>query len=81
MAAELAMSIAAPTPWKTRRTISQMAPAWPDIQPTLSSKEKNVKMAKPRLYMRTRPKMSPIRPSVVTKTLVTTRNPRIIHSR
>ena len=31
--------------------------------------------------MRTRPYMSPKRPSVVTSTLVTTRNPKIIHNK
>jgi hypothetical protein len=31
-----------------------------------------VKMANPALYMRTRPKMSPIRPKVTTSTAVTT---------
>ena len=82
MAAELAISMAAPTPWKTRMTMSQMRAArCRVIQVTVSSSEKNVKTAKPRLYMRTRPKMSPRRPRLTTSTLVTTRKPRIIHSR
>ena len=55
MAAELAMRSAAPTPWKMRITISQMPPAVPVNQVMLSSSEKKVKTAKPRLYIRTRP--------------------------
>ena len=55
MAAELAMSIAAPTPWKMRMTMSQMPAAVPVIQVMLSRSEKKVKTAKPRLYIRTRP--------------------------
>ena len=55
MAAELAINMAAPTPWKMRMTISQMPPAWPVSQVTLSSTEKKVKTANPRLYVRTRP--------------------------
>ena len=55
MAAEFAMSNAAPTPWKMRMTISQMPAAVPDIQVMLNKSEKKVKTAKPRLYMRTRP--------------------------
>ena len=55
MAAELAINMAAPTPWKMRMTMSQMPPAVPVIQVMLSSSEKKVKTAKPRLYMRTRP--------------------------
>ena len=38
-------------------------------------------MAKPRLYIFTRPNMSPMRPSETTRTLLTTRNDRIIQSR
>ena len=55
IAAELAISMAAPTPWKIRMTMSQTPPAVPVIQVMLSSSEKKVKTAKPRLYMRTRP--------------------------
>ena len=81
MAAELARSKAAPTPWKTRITISQIAAAGPDIQVMVSRREKKVKMAKPRLYIRTRPYMSPSRPRLTTSTLVTTMKLRIIHNR
>ena len=38
-------------------------------------------MAKPRLYILTRPYMSPRRPRLTTSTLVTTMKPRIIHNR
>ena len=48
---------------------------------TESRIEKSVKMAKPRLNIRTRPNMSPSRPKVTTSTAVTTRKPIIIHSR
>ena len=43
--------------------------------------EKNVKTAKPRLYMRTRPNMSPMRPKLTTSTAVTTMKPMSIHRR
>ena len=43
--------------------------------------ENSAKMAKPMLYMRTRPNMSPRRPKLTTRTPVTTRKPIIIHSR
>ena len=49
IAAELAMSMAAPTPWKMRITIRHMPAAGPVIQVTLSASEKKVKTAKPRL--------------------------------
>ena len=55
MAAEFAMSNAAPTPWKMRITISQTPAAVPLIHVMLNRREKKVKTAKPRLYMRTRP--------------------------
>jgi hypothetical protein len=81
MAFALANTMAPPTPWNTRMTMSQMAPSVPDIQVTVSSREKKVNTAKPRLYILTRPYMSPNRPKLTTSTLVTTRKPRIIHSR
>ncbi len=49
MAADWAKSIAAPTPWKTRITISQIPAAGPDIQVIESRREKKVKMANPAL--------------------------------
>ena len=42
IAAELAINIAAPTPWNTRITTSQIAAAAPDIHVTVSKSEKNV---------------------------------------
>ena len=58
-----------------------MPAADPDIHVMLRASEKKVNTAKPRLYMRTRPYMSPSRPRVTTRTLVVTRKPRIIQSR
>ena len=49
MADELAISMAAPTPWKMRMMMSQSPAAWPVIQVMLSIREKKVKTAKPRL--------------------------------
>ena len=49
MAAELAINMAAPTPWKMRMTISQMPPGCPVSQVMLSSTEKKVNTANPRL--------------------------------
>ena len=79
MALELANRNAPPIPWKTRMMMSQRAPAVPVIQVIDSRMEKKVKMAKPRLYMRTRPNMSPTRPKLTTSTAVTSRNPIISH--
>ena len=73
MAPELAEMNAPPTPWTIRNTISHMAPAAPFIQSTHRRTEAIVKMRKPRLYIRTRPNMSPIRPKLTTSTLVTMR--------
>ena len=49
MAEELAISIAAPSAWKSRITMSQRPAAWPCIHVIDNSAEKNVKTAKPRL--------------------------------
>ena len=49
MADELAISMAAPTPWKMRMVMSQSPAAWPVIQVMLNISEKNVNTAKPRL--------------------------------
>ena len=57
----------------------QIAAADPVIHVMLSRIEKNVKTANPRLYIRTRPYMSPTRPRLTTSTLVTSRNPMRIH--
>ena len=48
---------------------------------TESSTEKTEKTRKPRLYIFTRPYMSPSRPSVTTSTAETTRKPMMIQSR
>jgi hypothetical protein len=80
IAFELAISIAPPTPWATRMRINHRAAAVPCIQVTDSSTEKTVNTAKPALYMRTRPTMSPSRPKLTTRTAVTTRYPIISQS-
>jgi hypothetical protein len=72
IAPELANSIAPPTPCPIRMPISHSAPALPFSQVAASSSENSVKTAKPRLYIRTRPYMSPSRPKLTTSTAVTT---------
>ena len=81
IAVEFAISSAPPTPWITRKMMSWVAPSVPVPHVSDSRIEPRVKMAKPRLYILTRPKMSPIRPKVTTRTAVTTRYPMRIHSR
>ena len=49
MAAELAINMAAPTAWKMRMVMSQIPAACPWVQVMVSSREKRVKTAKPRL--------------------------------
>jgi hypothetical protein len=80
MAEELAKSMAPPTPCPMRMAISQMAAPAPCIQVIESRIEKAVNTAKPRLYILTRPNMSPIRPSVTTMTARTTMKPMSIHN-
>ena len=77
----MAIRNAPPTPCTIRQKINQSAAASPVCQVTASSTDAAVKITKPRLYMRTRPNMSPSRPNPTTSTAVTTRNPMIIHSR
>ena len=55
IAEEFANRNAPPTPWPTRITIIQSAPAPPCIHVTDRSTEKTVKIAKPSVNMRTRP--------------------------
>ena len=76
---ELANRNAPPTPWKIRMTMIHSAPAVPVSQVTDSRIEKIVKTAKPRLYILTRPYMSPTRPRLTTSTAVTSRKPMNIH--
>ncbi len=61
--------------------ISHQAAAVPCIQVTDSRIEKTVKIRSPKLYIFTRPNMSPTRPRLTTSTAVMTRKPRISHSR
>ncbi len=81
IALEFAIRNAPPMPCTIRQPMSHSAAASPCIQVTASSTDATVKIAKPRLYIRTRPYMSPRRPNPTTSTAVTTRNPMIIHSR
>ena len=81
IAVELANSIAPPTPCPIRITISHIAPEPPVKGSTDSSTEKTENTRKPRLYILTRPYMSPRRPSVTTRTAETTRKPMMIQSR
>ena len=81
MALELANKKAPPTPWPTRIKMIHMAAPAPVIHVTDSRMEKKVKTAKPRLYIRTRPYMSPTRPKLTTNTAVTSRNPMRIHKK
>ncbi len=73
MAVELAISSAPPTPCTTRMTIRYIAADPP--RPGVSDKaiDATVNTAKPALYIRTRPNMSPSFPKVTTRTAVTTR--------
>ena len=81
MAVELANRNAPPMPCTMRQKISHSAAATPCIQVRVRKIEATVKTAKPRLYMRTRPNMSPSRPNDTTSTAVTTMKPMNIHSR
>ena len=81
MAAELANRNAPPMPCTTRQMISHSAPSAPCIQVTVRKIDPTLKIAKPRVNIRTRPNMSPSRPNDTTSTADTTRNPMNIHSR
>ena len=73
IALEFAISMAPPTPCRTRMRISHTPAAVPCIQVTDSRIENTVNTANPALYIRTRPNMSPSRPKLTTSTAVTTR--------
>ena len=81
IAVEFANRKAPPMPCTTRQRISHSAAAGPCMQVTDKAIEATAKTAKPMLYMRTRPYMSPSRPNEMTSTALTTRNPMNIHSR
>ena len=66
MAAEFAMSSAPPMAWNIRRNTSSSAPAGPVLQTSDKRIAPRVNQANPRLYILTRPKMSPMRPTVTT---------------
>jgi hypothetical protein len=67
MAAEFAVRSAPPTPCTMRHTINHIAPLPPVYGHNDSASEAALNTAKPALYMRTRPKMSPRRPNVTTR--------------
>ena len=66
MAAELAMRSDPPMAWNIRRMTSSRAPLEPVLHVRDSRTAPTVNQAKPRLYILTRPKMSPMRPTVTT---------------
>ena len=72
MAVEQAKIIAPPTPWISRNRISSNAALGPVVNTSESRIEPTVKTRNPRLYRRTRPNMSPMRPRLTTRTAVTT---------
>ncbi len=73
MAAEFAVSMEPPNAWTIRKPISQSAPPPPFSGSSESASEAQAKIAKPMLYIRTRPNMSPSRPSATTSTAETSR--------
>jgi hypothetical protein len=73
IAAELAVSMAPPTAWTMRQAISQSAPRSARNGSSDSASEAELNTTKPKLYIRTRPNMSPSRPSVTTSTAETSR--------
>ena len=81
MAVEHAKIIAPPTPWIEWKRISSSAAVGPVVNTRESRIDPTVKTRNPRLYKRTRPNMSPMRPRLTTSTAVTTMYPMIIHSR
>jgi hypothetical protein len=68
-------------PWTTRNPIRALAPVVAVNGISARAIDAAVKTAKPALYMRTRPKMSPMRPKVTTSTAVTTMYPCSNHRR
>ena len=66
IAAEFAISNAPPMAWNIRRMTSSKAPFEPVLQTSESRIAPTVNQAKPRLYILTRPNMSPMRPTVTT---------------
>ena len=81
IAVELANRKAPPMPCTIRQMISHKAPATPCCQVMVRKIDAIEKIAKPMLYIRTRPNMSPSRPNDTTSTAVTTMKPMNIHSR
>jgi hypothetical protein len=71
IAAELAVSMDPPKACTIRKPISHSAPEPPVSGSSESASEAQEKIAKPMLYIRTRPNMSPSRPRVTTSTAET----------
>ena len=71
MAAELPMTMAPPAAWTMRKMMISSAALGPEPHVAASATDASVKMMRPALYMRTRPNMSPIRPSVTTRAALT----------
>ena len=59
---------APPTPWTRRKTISEISP-----QASAHASDPAMKTRKPASYARTRPNMSPRRPTCVESTVITSR--------
>ncbi len=66
MAAEFAIKSAPPMAWTILRMTSSRAPFVPVLQTVDKRIAETVNQAKPRLYIFTRPNMSPMRPTVTT---------------
>ena len=73
IAAEFAVSSAPPMPCTTRHDDQPQRALDPVHGHSESASDATLNTAKPALYMRTRPYMSPRRPNVTTSTAVTTR--------
>ena len=81
IAALLAKRNEPPIAWTIRKPISSSAPVLPELGVRNSRSDPTVKMAKPRLYILTRPSISEIRPQVTNSVEVTTMYPIRIQSR
>ena len=81
IAVELANSIEPPTACTNRQPMIHNAAPPPLPGVSASATEAAVKTTKPRLYIRTRPRVSPSRPRVTTSTAETSRYPINIQSR
>ncbi len=81
IALEFANKNAPPTPWPTRMAMIHNAALVPVSHVTERRMENTVKIANPKVNIRTRPKMSPTRPKLTTRTEVTSKKPVRIHKK